>query len=172
MHVDQADQSPVDELQLRVCIPQLPQRCVASPAHVCPVQASSHSQLRPQVCVPLELVPQRRVSPTVHEPWPVQADQADHCAVSVLQVRDCIPQLPQACVAAPLQVCPLQLVPQRQAGPQVWVPPAPQMRVSPGGHAPSPLQADHSDHVPFAALQVRVRIPQLPQACVASPAHI
>jgi hypothetical protein len=36
-----------------------------------------------------------------------QVDQLDQ--VPLLQVRLCVPQLPQLCVLAPLQVCPLQV---------------------------------------------------------------
>jgi hypothetical protein len=42
------------------------------------------------------------VAPAAHTPWPVHTPDADH-EPSLLQVRLCIPQLPQDCDAAPLQ---------------------------------------------------------------------
>jgi hypothetical protein len=39
--------------------------------------------------------------------------------------------------------------------------------MAPAAHVPSPLHADHPDHVP--PLQVRVCVPQFPHACVVEP---
>jgi hypothetical protein len=100
------------------------------------VHAGFHSQLSPQVWVPVLFCPQRRVEPGIQLPWFEQFDQFDHSAVSLSHVRDCTPQLPQACVVEPLQTCPLQLVFQRHVFVQVCVPPAPQLRVPFGAHAP------------------------------------
>jgi hypothetical protein len=94
---------PFASLQVRVCSPQLPQLCSVGPEQLWPLQVGSHSQFGPHVCVPLRLAPQRRVVPGMQEPWLAQADHSDHSALSVSQLRDCVPQLPQACVGGPLQ---------------------------------------------------------------------
>jgi hypothetical protein len=54
----------------------------------------------------------------------------------------------------------------------VPVPVAPHARVVSGEHAPSPKHADHSDHSPVFMSQMRVRVPQLPQASAAAPEHV
>jgi hypothetical protein len=57
-----------------------------------------HWQVLPQVCVPL--VSQLCVALGAHAPWPEHADHADQ--VPPVHVRVSVPQLPQACDAAPL----------------------------------------------------------------------
>jgi hypothetical protein len=57
--------------------------------------------------------------------------------------------------------------PHWQLAPQDCVPLPSQVCVAPGAHAPWPVQADQADHVP--ELQVRVWLPQLPQACQVGP---
>lgn len=44
--------------------------------------------------------------PGLHTPWPAQVDQVDHSPL--LQVREWVPQLPQASIGSPVQLCPVQ----------------------------------------------------------------
>jgi hypothetical protein len=53
---------------------------------------------------------------------------------------------------------------------QTCVPPEPQSCVEPITHAPPSMQSPQSDHVP-SALQMRVRVPQLPHVSVGNPSH-
>jgi hypothetical protein len=57
--------------------------------------------------------------------------------------------------------------PQAHAALQVWVPLPSQVRVAAAAQVPCPEHAEKADHVP--SLQVRVSVPQLPQACEAAP---
>jgi hypothetical protein len=69
----------------------------------------------------------------MHSPSPVQAAHSVH--VPLLQVRRCVPQLPQARVDAPSHVW-LSQLPQVQSPPQVRVPFAPQLSIVFGTHTP------------------------------------
>ena len=91
----------------------------------------------------------------------------------VSQVREWVPQLPQLSVLGPLQGWPVHALVHSQLLPQVWVPPAPQPRVSLGAHTPPPAHVDQSDQVPLEGSQVRVCVPwlQLPHACELDPGH-
>jgi hypothetical protein len=80
-------------------------------------------------------VPHFCVAFGLHAPSFVHAPQPDHVPVFASHVRVCIPHMPQVCVMAPVQVCPVQ-APHVQSLPQVWVPFAPQLCVAPGAHAP------------------------------------
>jgi hypothetical protein len=115
-------------------------------------------------------VPQLWVWLGLQGPSPAQADQGDQVPVAESQVRVCVPQLPQAWVAAPAQLwlphgCHLQ------SPPHDWVPPLPQLWDWLGAHTPSPAQVDHGDQVPVAESQVRVWVPHLPQPWEAAPAQ-
>jgi len=116
-------------------------------------------------------MPQPWVALGWQAPWLLQADQADQGPVSVLQVRLRVPQLPHDSLAAPGQLCPVQALDHWQLPPQAWVPPLPQDRVAPDWHAPSPPHADQAIQVPVRSSQVRVWVPQSPQAWVAAPVH-
>jgi hypothetical protein len=87
--------------QVRVCAPQLPHACVGTPVHIWPLQAASHWQLPPQICVPW--APQVRIAFGAHGPSMAHAEKLDHLAVVVSQVRVSVPQLPHAVEGAPAQ---------------------------------------------------------------------
>jgi hypothetical protein len=156
---DQPDHTPA--VQSRVRVPQLPQASLDGPGHVWFSQPF-HWQLVLQVWVPPS--PQACVAPLVQTPSPVQADQPDHVPFSHVRAR--VPQLPQASLAGPAQVCPVQR-PHWHAAAQAWVPPVPHAWVLSSVQTPSPAHADQADHVPPS--QVRVCVPQFPQACVVGP---
>jgi hypothetical protein len=132
MHTDHAPNVPVFGSHVRICIPQLPHACIVGPLHICPLQLP-HLQVASQVSVPW--FAQACVLPCLHTPSAVHAPYALHMPVLVLQVRDCVPQLPQVCVAAPLQVCP-EHAPHAQLLLQVCLPPAPHVWVAPGAQLP------------------------------------
>jgi hypothetical protein len=102
--------------------------------------------------------PQVWVRPGEQAPSPLQIDHAPS-VLSALQLRDCVPQLPQPRVSG------VQHVPQSQAVLQRCWPPTPQPRVVSGAQAPCAVQTDQLASVP-SGLQARVCVPQLPQACV------
>jgi hypothetical protein len=52
MHADQALNSPVFVLHVRICIPQLPHACAVAPVQVWPVHAPYWQVLGLHVCVP------------------------------------------------------------------------------------------------------------------------
>jgi hypothetical protein len=112
-------------------------------------------------------IPQAWVVIGTHSPSPAQVPQSDH--VPLLQVRVWVPQLPQPWLAEPAQVWPPQAS-HWQLALHACMPPVPQAWVAPGMHIPSPPQADQSDQTPL--LQVRLRVPQLPQASLAGPAQV
>jgi hypothetical protein len=63
--------------------------------------------------------------PAAHSPWPVQVPHTSHWQLDI-QVRDCVPQLPQSCVSVSLGVqtpCPVQVpqLPQAQLAVHVLV---------------------------------------------------
>jgi len=58
---------------------------------------------------------------------------------------------------------------QRQSAPQLCAPLSPQASLSPGAHSPCSLHGDQSDQRPELPSQLRLCVPQLPQACVAGP---
>jgi hypothetical protein len=165
LHADHADHVPVPLSHVRVCVPQSPQLWDAAPVHVWLVHAP-HAQLPPHDCVPP--LPQLWDEFGAHAPSPVHADQADHVPVLLSHVRVCVPQLPQACDAAPVHgrlphAFHVQLLAHD------CVPPLPQVCVELGAHTPSPVHADQADHVSVAVSHVRVCMPQLPQGCEAGP---
>jgi hypothetical protein len=97
MQVDQLDQVPL--LHVRDWVPVHAQGWELAPAQEhCP-----HVQLPLHVCEP-PAVPQLCVAFGAHGPCAMHADHADHCPVLPLHVRVCVPQLPHACEAGPLQV--------------------------------------------------------------------
>jgi hypothetical protein len=96
-----ADQVP--SVQVRVAVPVQLQVCEVGPLH----EQVPHLQSAPQVCEP-PAVPQLRVALAAHAPSLVQADQADHIPVPVSQTRLWVPQLPHACDEGPLHCCPPQ----------------------------------------------------------------
>jgi hypothetical protein len=51
-----------------------------------------------------------------------------------------------------------------------WVPPIPQGRLAPAAHTPSFAHVPQADQTPLS--QVRVAVPQFPQAIVAEPAQL
>src|SRR6185436_7116992 len=157
-----SDQTPFE--QVRVCVPQLPQGCVGDPAHVWPEQVS-HWQAELQVCVPP--IPQACVEPGAQVPWFMHGPNSDQ--TPFVQVRDWVPQLPQAWLLAPLQFWPPH-DPHWQAGVHICVPAIPQACIEPGAQAPSPMQADQADQTPLS--QVRDCVPQLPQAWVPGPTQL
>jgi hypothetical protein len=135
VQVPQADQLPL--LQVRVCVPQLPQACEVGPVHV----QDPATQLEP----PGQALP--------HAPQLARSD------CSLTQV------LPQSENPA------LQLhAPHWQLAEQVSVPLVSQACVALGAQAPWPAQVPQADQVPL--LQVRVWLPQLPQACEVGPVHV
>jgi hypothetical protein len=80
--------------------------------------------------------------------------------VAVLQVLDCVPQVPHVPAGAlPPQ---LQVVSHWQSLPHDCEPPpsGPQLRVAPGAHAPAPPHV--LVHIPFLVSQVADSVPQLP----------
>ncbi len=164
-HVDHADQVPVLLSHVRVCVPQLPQPCEVAPEHVW-LPHGPHWQFPPQDCVPP--VPQLWLVAGVHTPSPEHVDQADHVPLLLSHVRVCVPQLPQPCEAAPEHVW-LPHDPHWQLPPQDCVPPVPQLWLVAGVHTPSPVHADHADHVPVLLSHVRVCVPQLPHGCEVGP---
>jgi hypothetical protein len=87
-------------------------------------------------------------------------------------MRDCVPQLPQACRRGPGHSWPVHAAFHWQLPPQVCVPDVPQSRVSFGGHSPSPEHSDQSDHSAVSASQLRVCVPQLPQLRARGPGQI
>lgn len=142
---------------LQICwlAPQDPEHCPAAHLAVPPLGAA---QTWPQV-------PQFCTSVVVSVP-PTQLENPDQ--LPLLHVRVWVPVQPQVWLVGPLQ----EQVPQWQSLPQVWEPPAvPQAWVAPGAHAPSPVHADHTDHIPVLPSQVCVCIPQLPHDWLAGPAH-
>jgi hypothetical protein len=124
MHAPQSDQTPL--LQVRAWVPQLPQAWVMGPAHVWPPH-EAHWQAGLHVCIPPD--PHICIEPGAQAPWFMQVDQLDQTPLS--QLRDWVPQLPQAWVAGPVQLWPAQ--PDHwQAAVQVWVPFIPQACTAPG----------------------------------------
>jgi hypothetical protein len=105
--------------------------------------------------------------PGAHAPWPVQVDQVDQ--TPLLQVREWVPQLPQASTASPVQLCPVQEF-HLQELLQVCLPFVPHAWLSFGLHSPWFMQADQADQTPL--LQVRVCEPQLPQLCEVTPVQV
>jgi hypothetical protein len=160
--VDHADHVPL--LHVRLCVPQLPHACVDAPVHVWPVHGS-HWHATLQFCVPP--VPHAWLVAGVQTPSPAHVDHADH--VPLLHVRFCDPHLPHACVVGPAHVWPVHGS-HWQVALQACVPAEPHDSVVDGVQTPSPVQADHADHVPL--LQVRDCDPHLPHACVEGPAHV
>jgi hypothetical protein len=112
-------------------------------------------------------IPHACVAPGMQAPSFMHGPQADHAPF--VQVRDCVPQFPQAWVMGPLQVWPVQ-VPHWQVAPQVRVPPVPQDCMAAGAHAPWFMHGPQSDQTPL--LQVRVWLPQLPQAWPLGPEQL
>jgi hypothetical protein len=113
-------------------------------------------------------IPQARTAPAAHTPSFPQVDQADQVPLS--QVRVWVPHLPQAWVVAPEQVWPAQAS-HWQVALHDCTPPVPQAWVAPTMHTPSFAQvADQSDQTPL--LQVRLLVPQFPQAMVAEPLQV
>ena len=106
-------------------------------------------------------------SPGLHAPSPVHWPQPDQ--VPLLHVRFWLPQLPQACVSEPWQICPRQS-PHLQLVLQLWLPPPPQLCVLPGSHSPCWPQLDQPDQTPL--LQTRVCVPQLPQLWMSGPLQV
>jgi hypothetical protein len=80
-------------------------------------------------------VPQLCVLFGAQLPSLVQVPQSLHLPVLPLQVRACVPQLPQPCVAAPEQVWPVH-APHSQLLLQDCLPPAPQVWVAAGVQLP------------------------------------
>ena len=97
MQAPQSDQAPL--LHVRLWVPQLPQAWVGAPVQVWFPQPP-HWQAAVQVCMPP--VPHICMAPGAQEPSLAQPDQADQTPLS--QVRDWLPQLPQLCMAGPVQL--------------------------------------------------------------------
>jgi hypothetical protein len=125
----------------------------------------SHWQEALHVCVPP--ITHGCVAPGTQDPWFMHGPQSDQ--VPLLQTRDCVPQLPQAWVAGPVQVWAVHRL-HWHAPLQVWEPPMPQACVAPGAQAPWFMHAPQSDQVPL--LHVRDCVPQLPQAWVMAPLQV
>jgi len=87
-------QLPHTQLDVQVCVPQLPHPCVAPGEHrPSPVQVPLHVQELVQDSVPQS--PHVRVEPGAHTPSPVQVPQ-DPQVQSAWQILLWVPQLPQA----------------------------------------------------------------------------
>jgi len=125
--VPQSDHTP--PVQVRDCMPQFPQGWLDGPAHW-PAQAS-HWQEGLQVWVPP--MPQACVAPGMQVPSFMHAPHGDQAPF--VQVRDWVPQLPQAWLAGPAHAWSMH-APHWQAAVQVCEPPAPQAWVADGAHAP------------------------------------
>lgn len=146
VHAPQSDHVAVASLQVRVCVPHLPQGCCAAPGQGC-VEHAPHVQVPPQVRVPP--VPHASLVPAVQaSAGSSQVDQAPHMPLA--QVRRLVPHLPHVSVGGPSQTW-LSQLPQLQSPPHIcWpVPLAPHIIDMSGMHAPSSVQADHTDHKPF-----------------------
>jgi hypothetical protein len=167
VHALQFDHCPVFESQLRTWIPQLPQLRLLAPVHTCPVHAASHMQLPPHFWVPP--LPHTRAVLGAHWPSPMHELQSDHSPVFMSQVRVRVPHRPQLSVAGPTQRWPVQATSHLQSPPQVRVPLRPHIMVVFGWHSLSPRHSPHADQVADAMSQVRVCVPQLPQAPLAAP---
>jgi hypothetical protein len=122
---------------------------------------ASHWQEALQVWLPP--IPHACVAPGMHTPSFMQAPQSDQTPFA--QVRDWVPQFPQAWLPGPAQTH----VSHWQEALQVWLPPIPHACVAPGMQAPWFVQGPQSDHAPF--VQVRDWVPQLPHAWVDGPEH-
>lgn len=157
---------------VRVCLPQKLQSSVADPVHICPGQAAGHLQVFAQVCMPP--APHMRVAPGEQSPSPEHAVQSDHAPLLVLHVRVRAPHKPHASTAAPMHFWPVHASSHWQlpAHDCVPFPFVPQPRVVSGVHTPSPKHSDHADHSPVFMSQMRVRVPQLPQASAAAPGQV
>jgi hypothetical protein len=160
------------QLDPHVSEPLVSHACVAPAAHApCPPQAD-HADHVPLVHVRV-WVPQL---PHASVAGPLQTHWPDWHVDPVGQALPQAPQLlPSLCSSTQ---APAHIVnPVAQAHAPHWHPlaqdcdPLPsQPSVAPGAHAPWPVQADQADHVP--PLQVRVWVPQLPQACDDGPLHV
>jgi hypothetical protein len=158
--------------QTRLCVPHMPQVRVVAPSHICPGQAAFHLHVAPHVWVPE--APHVRAAPGTQSPSFEHAPHSDHVPVFVSHLRVCVPQLPHARELSPVQRWPVHAASHMQLPAHVWVPDslAPQRRVESGEHTPSPEHVDHADHMPAVMSQVRLWVPQYPQACVAGPVHL
>jgi hypothetical protein len=114
-------------------------------------------------------VPQACVALGWHSPCPEQLDQLDQAPVALLQVRDCEPQLPQACELSPTHTW-LPQLPHSHSMLQVCVPELPQAWVSLGSQVPCPVQSDQEDQMPLS--QARLCVPQRPQLSLAGPVQL
>jgi hypothetical protein len=152
---DHVDHVPLSHV--RVCVPQWPQAWELAPLQVWPVQ-SLHWQLPPHVCVPPD--------PQVCTAFGAQAPSSEHAAQSdqtpFRQVRDCVPQLPQACEVGPSHATGAEQVPQWQLPLQTCVPPPAQAWVAFGAHSPWVEHVDQLESTPFS--HVRRCVPQLAHA--------
>ena len=143
-------------LQPRICMPQFPQLRVSGAQHA--PHWHELEQLRDPP--PVQVI----VVSGAHSPSPLQDDQSPNVP-SGRQLRVRVPQLPQRSVWG------VQQPPHAQLSLQVREPPSPQSIVAPGLQSPSALQADQSPSVP-SGLQLRVRVPQLPQLSVCGVQHV
>jgi hypothetical protein len=94
-----APQVPVLVSQVRICVPQLPQVCVAEPGvhgMLTPVHGPHAHVAALQLCVPLLFAPHTCICVPLQTPWFVQAPNALQVPVLVSHVRVCVPQLPHA----------------------------------------------------------------------------
>jgi hypothetical protein len=168
MHGPHAESTPL--LQVRVCVPVQLQDCDSEAApQFCPMHEPHWQVAGSHVAVPP--LPHDVIEFGAQAPWLPQADHEDHSPVEPSQVRVCVPQLPQLCEPAPAHTWfPQEL--HRQVPPHDWVPLFWQPCVVPAAHSPSPAHADQADHVPVPLSQVRVCVPQWPQAWVAAPGQV
>jgi hypothetical protein len=102
----------------------------------------------------------------MHSPCSLQALQSDQ--TPFVQLRRCVPQLPQDRSAAPSQSWPSHSLHWHSAL-QVWVPPLPQAWAEASEQAPCALHSDQSDQRP--PWHCRVCVPQSPQLCALTPSH-
>jgi hypothetical protein len=131
---------------------------VLSPVQACHAQSALHVWVPPS--------PQAWLASGSHSPSSVQASQSDQ--TPLLQVRDCVPQLPHARLGEPSHAW-FRHSPHVQRPPHVSVPPSPQPSVLSGSHSPSSRHAEKLDQTPLS--QTRDCVPQLPQERVDAPSQ-